>query len=148
MTTNKCVWTSVLSAVLSLTALPPCSAAEAGAGDGNAQQALVVPYKTHLFSLLMNEKSPVDGKNHYRKEFDLAFDSMLAQSALAKTVQPKISMKQRLMSGPQPEAAIVQDKRSGRAYIYYLACQAHDCDRTNLAVLYAPCASLTRTSAR
>ena len=126
---------NVLRALLlcgSALALNACNAAEP------ASSAQLAPYNMQLFSLTMNAKSPVDNKNHYVKEFDQAFDAMLAQSALAKTTKNKVPLKKRLMSGPQPDPAIVQDKASGRQYVYYEACQAHVCDETNLAVLYAP----------
>ncbi len=96
------------------------------------------PYSTQLFSLLTNGSSPVDGKNHYQKEFDQQFDAMLAQSALAKAAKPGVPLKQRLMSGPQPEPLTLQDKAGGQQYVYYEACQAHACDDTSLVVLYAP----------
>lgn len=69
------------------------------------------PYSTQLFSLLTNGSSPVDGKNHYQKEFDQQFDAMLAQSALAKAAKPGVPLKQRLMSGPQPEPLTLQERQ-------------------------------------
>jgi|SRR5471030_132809 len=138
MIKNKFVLAAVLCASLSVSALTACTAAESGSGDTAADQAAIASYNTQLFSLLMNKKSPVDGKNHYQKEFDLAFDTLLAKSALAKSTKLAVPLKKRLLSGPQPEPAVVQDKHSGRQYVYYEACQSHACDETNLALLYAP----------
>lgn len=103
-----------------------------------APPAEIAPYNTQLFSLLMNKKSPVDGKNHYRQEFQRAFDAMLSQSTLPEAAKSPVPLKKRLLSGPQPDAAVLQDSLSGIQYVYYEACQAHDCDQTNLAVLYSP----------
>lgn len=124
--------TKMLALVVSVMALNACHAADAGPA------AQLAPYNTQLFSLVMNAKSPVDNKNHYQKQFDQAFDALMAQSALVKASKNKVAIKKRLMSGPQPDPAIVQDKASGRQYLYYEACQAHVCDETSLALLYAP----------
>lgn len=117
---------------VSLLALNACNAAEP------ASSAQLAPYNTQLFSLVMNSASPVDNKNHYIKQFDQALDALLAQSALARASKNKVPLKKRLMSGPQPDPAIVQDQGTGRQYVYYQACQAHVCDETSLALLYAP----------
>jgi hypothetical protein len=111
-------------------------AASAAAQTNDAASA--APYNTELFNLLLDQKSPVDGKNHYQKQFDTAFNTMLAQSALAKSGNPGVSLRKRLLSGPQAEAIILRNKVSGQLYVYYEACQAHMCDETRLAVLYAP----------
>jgi hypothetical protein len=103
-----------------------------------ASTADTTRYNTYLFNLLMNKKSLEDGKNHYQKAFDDSFSAMLGSSLLAKATPSRVSLRKRLLSGPQPEAALVQDKGNGRQYIYYEACQAHACDETNLSVLYAP----------
>ncbi|GJI96539.1 hypothetical protein RugamoR57_32570 [Duganella caerulea] len=138
MTKNKLALATVLCTSLLLSTLGACTAAESGSGQPAADQAAIAAYNTQLFSLLMNKKSPVDGKNHYQKDFDLAFDALLAKSTLAKSAKPAVPLKKRLISGPQPDPTIVQDQHSGRQYVYYEACQAHACDETNLALLYAP----------
>lgn len=115
--------------MLALTALLPASAETA---------AQIAPYNTQLFSLLLNQKSPVDGKNHYQKAFDLSFDAMLAQSALARGAKAGVPLKKRLLSGPQPDAVVVPDASGTRQYVRYEACQAHACEETKLVVLYAP----------
>ena len=46
-------------------------AASAAAQSTDAESSS--PYNTHLFNLLLDQKSPVDGKNHYQKQFDTAF---------------------------------------------------------------------------
>lgn len=96
------------------------------------------PYNTQLFNLVLNQKSPADGKNHYQKQFDTAFDGLLAQSKLAKAASNGVPLKKRLLSGPQPEGVPLQEKGSGQHYLYYESCQAHACSDTSLAVLYAP----------
>jgi len=111
-------------------------AASAAAQSTDAESSS--PYNTQLFNLLLDQKSPVDGKNHYQKQFDTAFNTMLAQSALAKSGNPGVSLRKRLLSGPQAEAIVLRNKVSGQHYVYYEACQAHMCDETRLAVLYAP----------
>ena len=115
-----------------------CSAADSAAVNAPGVSSAVAPYQTQLFNLVMNKKSLVDGKNHYQKSFDQRFDAMLASSALAKQQPATVSLKKRLLSGPQPDAVLVRDKTSGREYVVYQACQAHACDETSLAVLYAP----------
>lgn len=109
-----------------------------------ATAAQLAPYKTQLFGLLINKPSPADGKNHYQKQFDQGFDALLGQSRLAKASSVAVPLKKRLMSGPQPDAAVVTDKSGARQYLYYEACQAHACDDTNLALLYAPASKSMR----
>ena len=115
-----------------------CSAADSAAVNAPGVSSAVAPYQTQLFNLVMNKRSLVDGKNHYQKSFDQRFDAMLASSTLAKQQPSTVSLKKRLLSGPQPDAVLVRDKRSGHEYVVYQACQAHACDATSLAVLYAP----------
>lgn len=111
-------------------------AACAAAQSSDARSALV--YDTQLFNLLLDQKSPVDGKNHYQAKFDKAFNAMLAQSASAMRGNPGVSLRKRLLSGPQPDPIVLRNKTSGQHYVYYEACQANMCDATRLAVLYAP----------
>jgi hypothetical protein len=111
-------------------------AACAAAQSNDATSAAM--YDTQLFNLVLDQNSPVDGKNHYQPKFDTAFNAMLAQSALAKRGNPGVSLRKRLLSGPQPDAIILRNKGGGQSYVYYEACQAHTCDATRLAVLYAP----------
>lgn len=125
--------------------LNACDAAEPVAKKpGVATAAQLAPYNTQLFGLLINKPSPVDGKNHYQKQFDRDFDGLLAQSQLAKATKVAAPLKKRLMSGPQPDAAVVTDKTGTRHYLYYEACQAHACDETSLALLYAPATNSMR----
>jgi hypothetical protein len=135
----------VPAALVAALVLNACDAAEpVSAKAGIATEAQLVPYNTQLFGLLINKSSPVDGKNHYQKKFDQGFDALLAQSQLAKASNVAAPLKKRLLSGPQPDAAVVTDKASGRTYLYYEACQAHACDDTNLALLYAPATNSMR----
>lgn len=129
----------VAAALVAALVLNACDAAEpVAAKPGIAPAAQLAPYDTQLFSLLINKPSPVDGKNHYQKKFDQSFDALLAQSQLAKASKVATPLKKRLMSGPQPDAAVVTDKAGGRQYLYYEACQAHACEDTSMALLYAP----------
>lgn len=125
-------FTSILSLLLALCIATGVAAEPAGTPTD------IAPYNTYLFSLLTNKKSLADSKNHYQQGFDQSFDAMLAASALAKAAAPGVSLKKRLLSGPQPEPVLVQDKGTGRQYVYYEACQAHACAETSLALLYAP----------
>lgn len=129
-------FTLFLSPLLALCIIGATGIGNAAAPAGTP--ADVAPYNTYLFSLLTNKKSLADGKNHYQQGFDQSFDAMLAASPLAKAAAPGVSLKKRLLSGPQPEPVLVQDKGTGRQYVYYEACQAHACDETSLALLYAP----------
>jgi hypothetical protein len=125
--------------------LNACDAAEpVAAKPGVATAAQLAPYNTQLFNLLINKPSPVDGKNHYQKQFEQDFDALLAQSRLASASKVAAPLKKRLMSGPQPDATIVTDKTGARHYLYYEACQAHACDDTSLALLYAPATNSMR----
>lgn len=122
-----------------------CDAAEPVAAKSQIATAVqLLPYKTQLFALLINKPGPVDGKNHYQAQFDQGFDALLRQSRLAKASNVAVPLKKRLMSGPQPDAAVVTDKWGARQYLYYEACQAHACDDTNLALLYAPASKIMR----
>ena len=123
---------SALISLIVLTAcmLPPCQARSA------TQTPSLAPYQAQLFNLLMNRRSPVDGKNHYDRKFDQVFDALLAQSSMAKA--SAVPLKRRLLSGPQPEPDIVDDKVANTVYLYDEACQAHACADTSLALVYAP----------
>lgn len=135
----------VAAALAAALVLNACDAAEpAPARLGIAPAAQLAAYNTQLFALLINKPSPVDGKNHYQKQFDQGFDALLAQSQLAKTSKVAVPLKKRLMSGPQPDPTIVTDKATGRQYLYYEACQAHACDDTSLSLLYSPTSNSLR----
>lgn len=95
-------------------------------------------YKTYLFNLLIDQKSLIDGKNHYDPDFARRFDALLVNSVLAKTAAPGVALKKRLLSGPAPEPVVLQDASSLRRYVGYAACQAHACSDTHLRLLYAP----------
>lgn len=135
----------VAAALIAALALDACNAAEpVAAKPAMTSAAQLAPYNTQLFGLLINKPSPVDGKNHYQKQFDQAFDALLAQSKLAKASKVAAPLKRRLLSGPQPDAAVVTDKAGARQYLYYEACQAHACDDTSLALLYSPASNTMR----
>lgn len=139
MTEKKSIAKKMTVALTAVLALGACDAAEPVAAKPDiASAAQLAPYEAQLFSLLINKRSPVDGKNHYQNQFDQSFDALLAQSQLAKASKAGTPLKKRLMSGPQPDAAVVTDKTGARQYLYYEACQAHACDDTHLALLYAP----------
>lgn len=132
--TKRILAAAALTAALS--GLTVSIAALAQDGRNAPATAAVAPYHTQLFNLLINKKSLVDGKNHYRKDFDKAFDALLAQSRLAKADDVPVPLKKRLLSGPAGEPETVSEPGSGRQFLFYKACQAHACDETNLGLLY------------
>lgn len=91
---------------------------------------------THLFNLLINQKSVINGKNNYVKEFDKLFDNLISNSSFNKTKEEQKNLKKRLLSGPANTPKIYEDSLTHKLYFLYDACQAHQCDIINMLLLY------------
>lgn len=91
---------------------------------------------SELFNLLSNRKNIIDGKNYYKKSFVVKFDELLLKSQSAKSKDEMSQLKRRLLSGPAAKPRAFKDEATQKMYIYYDACQAHACDKTNLGLLY------------
>ena len=95
-------------------------------------------YNTEMFNLIRNRKNVIDGKNYYEKNFSAAFDSLLLKSQAMQSKQRAAQLKKRLISGPAAKPRAFTSNATQKVYIYYDACQAHDCDKTKLGLLYEP----------
>jgi hypothetical protein len=96
------------------------------------------PYRTQLFNLLAKDASVIDGKTYYQAGFAQRFDALLASSSLARADENRVPLRQRLLSGPAPEPALVADPATGVRWLVYDACQAHRCDAVSLRLLFDP----------
>lgn len=93
-------------------------------------------YNTELFNLVVNRKNIIDGKNYYQKSFASVFDSLLSESAFSKSKPEFVQLKKRLLSGPAGKPKAFDENATGKTYLYFEACQAHDCGQTRLGLLY------------
>lgn len=97
---------------------------------------------TELFNLVTNRTSLSDNKNHFNGKFSSLFDALLSRSKFAKTDGSGITLKRRLLSGPEPKPKFLVDLTTNKQYVYYEACQAHACNESHLVLLYEPAANV------
>lgn len=126
----------------------PCNAwADADNISGFSEIKLgadLAAYDTELFNLLSNRKNIINGKNYYEKSFAESFSALLLKSQSGQTKQSASELKRRLLSGPAARPRAFKDSATQNVFLYYDACQAHACDRNNLALLYETQTKLMR----
>lgn len=86
-------------------------------------------YKTELFNLI--DPSGSQYRTSQGKAISKALDEALLSSGLNVA-----TVRKRLLSGPAPQGELLQ-LEGGNKWLYG-ACQAHQCNTTNIAVFYDP----------
>ncbi len=108
---------AVFSLIIHLGAMPFATGAE-NKQTGNRYQA-------KLFELIEADESKYDA------DFAKRFTTMLAPYA-----KDHRNFRKRITSGAATEGNVI--KESGRSYVHYGICQAHQCDTTTMNVLFDP----------
>ena len=93
------------------------------------------PLATHFFTLVGG--NTVDNCGRADAKVTAAFDALLKEAAPHDHADPGMpSQRERLLSGPS--APGVPKTLGSETWWYYTACQAHQCDTHQLAMLYQP----------
>jgi len=93
------------------------------------------PLATHFFTLVGGNS--VDNCGRADAKLTAAFDALLKEAAQAEVADPEApSQRDQLLSGPS--APGVPKTLGAETWWFYTACQAHQCDTHQLAMLYQP----------
>lgn len=105
------------------------------AGSGYAPSCEENPLATHFFTLVGGNS--VDNCGRADPKVAAAFDALLQEAAQGVIADPDVpSLRDRLLSGPS--APGVPKTLDRETWWFYTACQAHQCDTHQLAMLYQP----------